>query len=197
MNDMATSRLIAVPILVENDKPPTTVEAEAEAEAEIKNRDGKFGSGAVPTVPLDAPVLRAHYKLQEVLGSDRILGRRYRRSIIDSVSVSPVDRSGGVRGKGVVPGGSYINLISSPGVWNQVLRCSLHPSRTALSVDLAPLARRVSSLPRATHLNAELSSKNVASEMANLSPLSDMVCNLSMDSKVVLPMVREALEIPS
>ena len=46
-------------------------------------------------------------------------------------------------------------------------------------------------------MNAELRSKDAAAEMADLYPLSDMVYNSSTDSKVVLPMVREALEIPS
>ena len=75
-----------------------------------------------------------------------------------------------------------------------MLRSALHPSRTVLSVDPAPLARRVSSLPGVAHLNADLRSEEAANEMAALSPLSAVVCDSSTDSKVVLPMVREALE---
>ena len=35
-------------------------------EAESENRDGEVGYIAVPPVPSDAPVSRAHYKLWEV-----------------------------------------------------------------------------------------------------------------------------------
>ena len=79
MNDRAASELIVNPGLVDNDKPPTMVEAEAE----IDNRDRKVRSGDIPPVPSDTPISRAHYKLREVLESDRILGRRYRRSTVD------------------------------------------------------------------------------------------------------------------
>ena len=71
-------------------------EAEAVAVAERENRDGKIGSGAVPPIPLDAPVLREHYKLREVLETNHILGPQYCRSIVDSMSEAPGDIISGV-----------------------------------------------------------------------------------------------------
>ena len=79
MGDRGASELIFVPVLVNGDEPLTMVVAETEN----NNRYGKVDSGAIPPVPSGAPDLRARYKLQEVLESDRILGQRYRRSIID------------------------------------------------------------------------------------------------------------------
>ena len=75
-----------------------------------------------------------------------------------------------------------------------MLQLSLHPSRTVLSVDTAPLERRVLSLPVVVHLNSGLRSKEAAAEVAALSPLLAVVCDSSTDSKVVLPMLRGALE---
>ena len=43
------------------------------------------------------------------------------------------------------------------------------------------------------HLNTDLRSKEAAAEMAALSLLLVVVCNSSTKSKLVLPMVREAL----
>ena len=52
MNDRSESELIVVPVSVDNDEPLTMLEAEAERE----NWDRNIGSGAVPPIPLDAPV---------------------------------------------------------------------------------------------------------------------------------------------
>ena len=93
------------------------------------------------------------------------------------MSEAPGDRSGEVGGGGGVRGGPYLDLGSSPGGWTQVLRSSLHPSRTVLSADPAPLARRVSSLPGVVHLNANVRSEEAAAEMASLSLLSAVLCN--------------------
>ena len=92
MNDRAASELIVVPGSVNDYEPLMMVEAEAERE----NWDGKIGSGAVTPIPLDAPVLREHYKLQEVLESDHIPGRQYCRSIVDSMSEALGDIISGV-----------------------------------------------------------------------------------------------------
>ena len=116
MNDRSESELIVVPGSVDNDEPLTMVEAEAERE----NWDRNIGSGAVSPIPLDAPVSRAHYKLQEVLESDHILGRQYRCSIVDFMSEAPGDRIIGVGGGGI-RGGSCLDLGSYPGRWDQVL----------------------------------------------------------------------------
>ena len=109
------------------------------------------------------------------------------------VVVGGVVGGGGVGG-GVVGGGvhgrSCVDLWSSQGGWNQVLQSSLHPSKTVLSVNLVPLAPRVFSFPVVVHLNSYLRAKETAAEVAALSPLSAVVCDLSMDSKVVLPMAR-------
>ena len=40
---------------------------EAEAEIENENQYWKFGSCAIPPVPVDAPVSRTHYNIWEVL----------------------------------------------------------------------------------------------------------------------------------
>ena len=98
MNDRAASELIVVPGSVDDYKPLMMVEAEAEAVAvaERENRDRKIGSGAVPPIPLNAPISREHYKLREVLESDHILGQQYRRSIVDSMSEAPGDIISGV-----------------------------------------------------------------------------------------------------
>ena len=92
MNDRSESELIVVPGSVDNDEPLTMLEAEAERE----NWDRNIGSGAVPPIPLNAPILREHYKLREVLESDHILGRQYCRSIVDSMSEALGDIISGV-----------------------------------------------------------------------------------------------------
>ena len=94
MNDRAASELIVVPGSVNDYEPLMMVEAEAVAERE--NRDRKIVSGALPPIPLDAPVSREHYKLQEVLESDHIPGRQYCRSIVDSMSEALGDIISGV-----------------------------------------------------------------------------------------------------
>ena len=71
MNDRAALELIVLPESVDDEEPPATVEEETESD----NWYRKVGSGAVPPVPSDAPVSRVHYKLREVIESDRILGR--------------------------------------------------------------------------------------------------------------------------
>ena len=70
MNNRVASELIVVPGLVDDDKPPMPVEAETKRD----NQDRKVVSGAVLPVPLYATVLTVHYKLREVLESDRSLG---------------------------------------------------------------------------------------------------------------------------
>ena len=49
-------------------------------------------------------------------------------------------------------------------------------------------------LPIVVHLNTDLRSKEAAAEMAGLYLLSAVVCNSSTKAKMVLPMVREALQ---
>ena len=128
-------------------------------------QEGRFWL-RIPVI-LDTLVLLAHYKLREVLKTDRILVKQYCRSIADSMSEAPGNRNGGVRGGGGgVRGGSCIELGYSPGGCTQVLQSSLHPYRTVLSLNKTHLACRVFPLLIMLHLNANLRSEEAAAKMS-------------------------------